>query len=80
MALLNGAGCLGMLLGPMAGGIACAVFRTETDPVRGYRAAFLVAAAAASAWLIGSMAWLTRRGRSERALGGSARAAMEMDG
>ena len=60
MALVNGAGCLGMLLGPPAAGIISAlVGRGDPD---GYRAALVVAGGLAALWVIGHASVRLRRG------------------
>jgi MFS family permease len=69
---LNGAGCAGMLCGPIAAGIVCAVGRVPHDPSRGYRAAFLLAAASALGWLLAASPWLLRQAAAERATKGRA--------
>ncbi|MEW6128324.1 MAG: MFS transporter [Acidobacteriota bacterium] len=66
MALVNSAGCLGMLLGPMMAGILSVVLRTAEDPLRGYRGVFLFAALSVIVWLIASARWLVERLRQEQ--------------
>jgi MFS family permease len=68
MALLNGAGCLGMLMGPAAAGITVALFRTSADPLRGYRAVFTVNALTLGLWLASIVPVLLRRSHSGRLL------------
>lgn len=65
MAAVNAAGCFGMLLGPPCAGVMAAIFRSEADPVAGYRAAFLLAAGSVLVWLAVSGRWLLARGREE---------------
>jgi MFS family permease len=65
MALVGGAGCLGMLLGPTVAGITSALARTA-DPAHAPRAVFLVAAASHLVLLVLARGWLTRRLRAER--------------
>jgi MFS family permease len=74
MALVNAAGCLGMLLGPAAAGITCAAFRTPADPSRGYQAVFALAAASVAVWTLASAPWLLRRLREEQGAPGYRRA------
>lgn len=58
MSVINGAGCLGMVLGPAVAGIAsAAVGRGDPD---GYRVALLVAAGLAVLWLFAHAAHTTR--------------------
>jgi len=66
MALVNAAGCLGMLLGPAAAGVTSALLREPGDPSSGYRAAFALAGLAVFAWLAVSARWLLVRLRLER--------------
>jgi len=61
MALFNAAGCLGMVLGPMTAGIAIAIVRAQAGAPAGYRAAFVVAAAALVIWLAAALSWLRER-------------------
>lgn len=67
MALVHGAGCVGMLLGPTVAGIVSALVRRHTDAITGYRAVFLVACGVTLAWLVGSAGTLARRMREEAA-------------
>lgn len=67
MALVNGAGCLGMLLGPALGGATSALLRSPDDLARGYRGAFFLAAGAVAVWLVLALPWLWRRAGLERA-------------
>ncbi len=62
MALVNVAGCLGMVVGPAAGGIISAIFRDPSDVARGYRAVFLLAGGALAAWWLLAAPWLVRYG------------------
>jgi MFS family permease len=71
MALVNAAGCLGMLVGPAAAGILSSLLRSPSDPFRGYRAVFDLAAASILVWLGAAAAWLWSQARLEL---GSARA------
>ncbi|HXG66645.1 MAG TPA: MFS transporter, partial [Blastocatellia bacterium] len=66
MALINAAGCLGMLVGPMLAGVTSAMLRGSDDPIRGYRAVFLLAAFSVALWLLASLRWLFRQLRAER--------------
>lgn len=50
MAILNSAGCVGMLLGPTVAGILSAVARSAADPARGQRVSLLVAGIVALGW------------------------------
>lgn len=64
MALLNTAGCVGMLLGPAFAGVTSALLGS-VDPVRGYRWVFGLAAASVVLWVAGSFGWLTQQARDE---------------
>jgi MFS family permease len=64
MALVNAAGCLGMLLGPAAAGIVSHVIGA-VDPVSGYRAVFRMAALSVAVWLAVGAPWLLVRARTE---------------
>lgn len=64
MALLNTAGCLGMLLGPAFAGITSALAGGD-DPVAGYRVVFSAGALSVLLWLVLSARWLARRNRLE---------------
>ena len=57
MALLNVAGCLGMLLGPAVAGVLGALLRQPADPSAGYRVVFAVAAGACLVWMPWGVAW-----------------------
>jgi MFS family permease len=61
MALFNGAGCIGMLLGPPIAGITAAFGKTADDPNRGYEAALLVAAISVAIWFFVSLIHLGAR-------------------
>jgi hypothetical protein len=61
MALINVAGCTGMLLGPMCAGIASAIGRHRVDAVFGYRLGFYLAAGSLVIWLVFSARWLVTR-------------------
>lgn len=65
MALINVAGCTGMLLGPMIAGIASAVGRRSVGPIFGYRLGFYIAALSLAVWLVASARWLVARARAE---------------
>jgi MFS family permease len=67
MALVNTAGALGMLLGPMCGGIMVAMGRNQADPLSAYRNVFYLAAASCSFWVLVQAPWLLRRLARERA-------------
>ncbi|WP_394850885.1 MFS transporter [Pendulispora brunnea] len=67
MALVHGAGCVGMLLGPAVAGIVSAVVGRRTDAVTGYRSVFLVACAVTLGWVLASAGVLARRMREEAA-------------
>lgn len=66
MALVNTAGALGMLLGPMCGGIMVAAFRNQADPLSAYRNVFYLAGATCAVWALVQGPWLMRRLESER--------------
>ena len=66
MALVNTAGALGMLLGPMCGGIMVATFRNQADPLSAYRNVFYLAGAVCIAWVIIQGPWLFKRLETER--------------
>jgi DHA1 family tetracycline resistance protein-like MFS transporter len=66
MALVNTAGALGMLLGPMCGGIMIAVLRSDADPLSAYRSVFYVAGASCAVWTLTQAPWLVRRLARER--------------
>lgn len=66
MALINTAGCVGMLLGPMCAGILSAVLG-KADAVAGYRWVFAMAAVSVVMWLTLCLPWLVRQARSEAA-------------
>ena len=66
MALVNTAGALGMLLGPMCGGIMVATFRNQADPLSAYRNVFYLAGAVCMAWVIIQGPWLFKRLETER--------------
>ncbi len=74
MALLNAAGCLGMFLGPAVAGLLTALLSSPSDPLRGYRAVFLLASLSVVVWAGASLPWLLRRFGEERA-GADARTA-----
>lgn len=66
MALVNTAGALGMLLGPMCGGIMVAIFRTEADPLEAYRNVFYLAGGVCALWFLIQGPWLIKRLETER--------------
>jgi MFS family permease len=66
MALVNTAGALGMLLGPMCGGIMVAAFRNPLDPFSAYRNVFYLAGATCAFWMLLQAPWLMRRLERER--------------
>lgn len=59
LALVNAASCLGMLLGPAAAGITCAIVGTGT--VEAYRTVFAVASGSVVLWLLVTAPWTGRR-------------------
>jgi MFS family permease len=66
MALVNTAGALGMLLGPMCGGILVAIGRNPADPLSAYRNVFYLAGAVCVSWVLIQGPWLARRLEFER--------------
>jgi MFS family permease len=66
MALVNTAGALGMLLGPMCGGIMVALGRSQADPLSAYRNVFYLAGTVCVAWILIQGPWLVRRLEIER--------------
>jgi MFS family permease len=70
MALINAAGCLGMLLGPAAAGIVSHLYGA-VDPVAGYRVVFRMAALSVVVWLAVGAPWLLVRVRTELADSGA---------
>ena len=64
MALLNTAGCLGMLLGPTAAGLMSSILGAS-HAIAGYRAVFAFASASVMIWLGLSGRWLLARRRME---------------
>ena len=66
MALINSAGCFGMLAGPMVAGIISTAARRLDDPLQGYRTVFLVAALSVIVWLLAARTWLLARLREEK--------------
>ena len=66
MALVNTAGALGMLLGPMCGGILVALGRNEADPMSAYRNVFFLAAVVCALWTLIQSRWLFGRLEIER--------------
>ena len=65
MALVNTAGALGMLLGPMIGGILVAVGKQQADPIAAYRNVFYLAGAVSVLWTVIQARWLRARFRAE---------------
>ena len=66
MALVNTAGAMGMLFGPMIGGILVAAGRSQTEPVDAYRNVFYLAGAVSVLWTLLQGRWLSARFRLER--------------
>lgn len=66
MALVNTAGALGMLLGPMCGGLMVAAFRTEAEPLSAYKNVFYLAGGVCALWVVIQGPWLMRRLETER--------------
>lgn len=66
MALVNTAGALGMLLGPMCGGLLVAIGRNQADPLSAYRNVFYLAGVACAAWVALQGPWLAGRFEIER--------------
>jgi MFS family permease len=66
MALVNTAGALGMLLGPMVGGVLVAIGKTQVDPLSAYRNVFYLAGGVCALWLVLQSRWLTSRLALER--------------
>lgn len=66
MALVNTAGALGMLLGPMVGGILVALGRGGSDPLQAYRNVFFLAGLVCFLWVVMLAPWLARRLALER--------------
>jgi MFS family permease len=66
MALVNTAGALGMLLGPMCGGLMVAAFRTEAEPLFAYKNVFYLAGGVCALWVVIQGPWLMRRLETER--------------
>ncbi len=75
MALVNTAGALGMLLGPMVGGVLVALGKTEVNPLSAYRNVFYLAGGVCALWVVLQGRWLTARLAAER--GEHARAAAQ---
>jgi MFS family permease len=67
MALVNTAGALGMLAGPMTGGMLIAALRSEADPLDAYRKVLLFAGASSALWAVLQSRWLMGRLAAERA-------------
>lgn len=66
MALINSAGCVGMLAGPLVAVLVSAATRNPLDPLQSYRAVFLVAAFSVVAWLLAARKWLLARLKEEK--------------
>ena len=66
MALVNTSGALGMLLGPMVGGVLVAIGRTQVDPVAAYQNVFYLAGAVCALWVVVQGRWILARLRTER--------------
>jgi len=66
MAWVNMAGALGMLLGPMCGGILVALGRNGADPLSAYRNVFYLAGAVCVLWVVLQGRWLSVRLGQER--------------
>lgn len=66
MAWVNAAGALGMLLGPAAAGITCAVLASSDAPGFAYRAVFHLAGGSVVLWLLLGSRWLLRMAAEER--------------
>ncbi|MEW6209086.1 MAG: MFS transporter, partial [Acidobacteriota bacterium] len=65
MAIINAAGCLGMVAGPMAAGVTSTIFASAENPLIGYKAVFAMAASAILLWLVAGARWLVLRFRKE---------------
>ena len=66
MALVNTAGALGMLLGPLCGGVLVALGRSRVDPVAAYQNVFYLAGAVCALWVMLQSRWLMTRLGTER--------------
>ena len=66
MALVNTAGALGMLLGPVCGGLMVAMGRNQADPLSAYRNVFYLAGAVCAVWFVVQGPWLVKRLETER--------------
>jgi DHA1 family tetracycline resistance protein-like MFS transporter len=66
MALVNTAGALGMLLGPICGGLLVALGRNTIDPLSAYRNVFVLAAVVCVLWTLANIRWLASRLQIER--------------
>lgn len=69
MALVNVAGCLGMVVGPAVGGIVSAVARDPSDVGHAYRVVFAVAGAALVGWWLLGAPWMWRRSFAAKVVG-----------
>lgn len=72
MALVNTAGAMGMLLGPMVGGLLVALGRGGPDPLQAYRNVFFLAGLVCAVWVAASSPWLVARLAIERGTHASA--------
>lgn len=72
MALVNTAGAVGMLLGPMVGGVLVALGRGGPDPLQAYRNVFFLAGLVCALWVALCSPWLAARLAIERGTHGSA--------
>ena len=66
MALVNTAGALGMLLGPLCGGVLVALGRSRVDPLAAYQNVFYLAGVVCALWVVLQSRWLVTRLGTER--------------
>lgn len=66
MARVNTAGAMGMLLGPMVGGVLVALGRGGPDPLQAYRNVFFLAGLVCAVWVAVASPWLRARLAIER--------------
>ena len=66
MALVNTAGALGMLLGPLCGGVLVALGRSRVDPLAAYQNVFYLAGVVCALWVVLQSRWLVARLGTER--------------